>query len=326
MGRVTLQQIAEHVGVSKFAVSRSLAGKDGVSETTRKIVERAAQDLGYVAPTLTNSARTVHLVLHDHDPVNGEVQLRIQRGIQREAERFGYPVQLQWTHEVRRIVELGRSGAGMILVGPHDPVLAPPEAPQRAVPMVKVGMVAPLEPIDQVNSASNEATAAVGLMLVAYGHRDIVFLQGNGGFRGRTERFRALRDAAADAAGIEVRELYFNEDGGFAAAFEALRRTGAAPTALVAGNDWIAVSVISDLMRMGLRVPDDISVVGYGDYAAATQTTPQLTTIRVPGEEMGAAALQLLLERIERRTAGVRGIRRLTICPRIVERQSLRRL
>jgi len=325
MSRVTLQKIAEHVGVSKYAVSRSLSGKDGVSEATRKTVERAAHELGYVAPSLLSSARTIQLVLHDHDPVNSEVQLRIQRGIQRQAERFGYPVQLQWTHETRRILDLGRSGAGMILVGPHDPLV--PAAPERRLtPTVKVGMVDPLEPVDQVNSASNEATAALGLKLVAYGHREIAFLQGNGGYRGRTERFRALATALADAAGITVHELYFSEDGGFLAAFDALRRRGVAPTALVAGNDWIAVSVISDLLRMGLRVPDDISVVGYGDYADATQTTPQLTTIRVLGEEMGAAALQMLLERIERRNDPSRGYRRLTICPRIVERQSLRRL
>jgi LacI family transcriptional regulator len=101
---------------------------------------------------------------------------------------------------------------------------------------------------------------------------------------------------------------------------------GGPPTALVAGNDWIAVSAISDLLRAGLRVPEDISVVGYGDYAVAMQTTPQLTTIRVPGEEMGAAALALLLDRIERRADPRRAPRRLLISPVIVERQSLRRL
>jgi LacI family transcriptional regulator len=67
-------------------------------------------------------------------------------------------------------------------------------------------------------------------------------------------------------------------------------------------------------------------VVGYGDYAAAVQTTPQLTTIRVPGEEMGAAALEMLREGIERRSDPRRLPRRLLIAPTIVERQSLRRI
>jgi LacI family transcriptional regulator len=323
MTRVSMQTIAQHLGVSKYAVSRSLAGKGGVSEATRRNVAQAARELGYVAPSLVMSARTIQLVLHDHDPVNSEVQLRIQRGIQREAERYGYPVQMQWTHDLRRIHELGRSGAGMILVGPHAPVGT--QFALRRVPLVKVGLIAPLEPVDQVDTGANEATAALGLKLLEHGHRDIVFLQGNGQLRGRTGRFRALRDALADAGTAQATELFFDENGGFLAAFEALRASGRRPTALVAGNDWIAVSVISDLLRAGVRVPHDISVVGYGDYAAAVQTTPQLTTIRVPGEEMGAAALQLLLERIERRADPSRAPRRIVIAPTLVERQSLAR-
>lgn len=325
MNRVTMQTIADRLGLSKYAVSRSLSGKDGVSEATRQTVERVANELGYVAPSLMVSARTIQLVLHDHDPVNSEVQLRIQRGIQRAAERHGYPVQMQWTHDPRRIGELGRSGAGMILVGPHAP-LPPPAGQRRPAPVVKVGLIAPLEHIDQVDVGANEATAALGIKLFRYGHRDIVFLQGRGHLRGRTGRYRALRDALADTGAKEAAELYFDEDGGFLDAFQALRASGRRPTALVAGNDWIAVSAISDLLRSGINVPEEVSVVGYGDYAAAVQTTPQLTTIRVPGEEMGAAAFELLREGMERRADPRRSPRRLIIAPSLVERQSLKRI
>jgi LacI family transcriptional regulator len=325
MNRVTMQTIADQLGVSKYAVSRSLAGKDGVSEATRQTVERVASELGYVAPSLLASARTIQLVLHDHDPVNSEVQLRIQRGIQRAAERYGYPVQMQWTHDTRRIVELSRSGAGTILVGPHIP-LPPPSGQRRQAPVVKVGLISPLEQIDQVDVGANEATAALGLKLFEYGHRDVVFLQGKGHLRGRTGRYRALRDALADAGAREVAELYFDEDGGFLEAFQGLCRTGRKPTVLVAGNDWIAVAAISDLLRAGINVPDDVSVVGYGDYAAAVQTKPQLTTIRVPGEEMGAAAFELLREGIERRLDPRRSPRRLVIASTLVERKSLARI
>src|SRR3569623_1630489 len=208
-----MQTIADQLGVSKYAVSRSLAGKDGVSESTRQTVEQLASALGYVPPSVVASARTVQLVLHDHDPVNSEVQLRIQRGIQRAAERHGYPVQMQWTHDTRRIGELTRNGAGTILVGPHVP-LPPHTSQRRPTPMVKVGLIAPL--------AANDATAALGLKLLDYGHRDVVFLQGRGHLRGRTGRYRALRDVFADAGAREVAELYFDENGGFLEAFKAL--------------------------------------------------------------------------------------------------------
>jgi len=320
-----MHTIADPLGVSKYAVSRSLSGKDGVSETTRQTVEQLANALGYVPPSVVASARTIQLVLHDHDPVNSEVQLRIQRGIQRAAEMHGYPVQMQWEHEARRTTEAIRNGAGTILVGPHAPIPAV-ERQRRMLPVVKVGLIAPLELIDQIDVDANGATAAVGLKLLEYGHRDIAFLQGRGRLRGRTGRYRALRDVLADAGAQEVAELYFDENGGFLDAFKALRATGRKPTALVAGNDWIAVAAISDLLRSGMRVPDDISVVGYGDYAAAVQTTPQLTTIRVPGEEMGATAFEMLREGIERRSDPRRSPRRLLIAPTIIERQSLRRI
>jgi len=324
MHRVTLQQIAEHVGVSKYAVSRSLSGKDGVSERTRKLVEGAAAELGYIGPVHLH-ARSVQLVLHDHDPVNSEVQLRIQRGIQHEANRAGYRIQMQWAHEANHIDEILRTadGGGFILVGPHPPI-NPAAVKGPLPPLVKVGLVDPLEPIDQVNSASNEATAALGIRLVQRGHRTIVYLQGNGGLRGRTERYEAMRQAIGGEPGVSLHELYFKEDGGFPAAFEKLLHSGVKPTVLVAGNDWIAAGTIADLLRIGLRVPDDISVVGYGDYANATQITPQLTTIRVPGEEMGIAAFQMLVDAMSRPRLQTASYKRLLFCPQIIERQSLR--
>jgi len=323
MGRVTMQTIADHVGLSKYAVSRSLAGKGGVSETTRKTIERAAIELGYIAPSHVGHSRTIQLVLHDHDPVNSEVQLRIHRGIQRAAERAGHPVQIQWTHDPARIAEIGRSGAGMILVGPHAPI-SPAKAPR--IPLIKVGMIAPLEPVDQINLTADESTAALGLKLYEYGHRKIVYLEGAGGLRGRAGRYHAMRDALEALPGVAVRELFFVENGGFLAAFQEMREGGFSPTAIVAGNDWMAMGAISDLLRVGIRVPEDVSVVGYGDYPAATQITPQITTIRVPGEKMGAAALQLLTERIQNRDTDAFPYRRLLIYAPIIERQSLRRI
>jgi LacI family transcriptional regulator len=314
---VTLQQIAEHVGVSKYAVSRSLSGKDGVSERTRRTVELAARELGYIAPVAPRHVHRIQLVLHDHDPVNSEVQLRIQRGIQREAQRTGYPIEMQWAHEPGQIDDIARRGDPLVLVGPHAPL---PRV--RNTVMVKVASIDPLEPIDQITSASSEATAALGLRLVELGHREIVYLEGNGGLRGRADRYLALAHAL-DRPDVRLHRLLFREDGGFLDAYTALTASGARPSVLVAGNDWMAVGVISDLLRIGLRVPRDISVVGYGDYAAATQITPQLTTIRVPGEEMGIAAFQLLIERLERPRPDTASYRRLLICPQIIERQSL---
>ena len=325
MNRVTLQTIADHLGLSKYAVSRSLSGKDGVSQATRKTVERAASELGYTPPSHRKQARTIQLVLHDHDPVNSQVQLQIHRGIQREAESAGYLVQIQWTHDPSNIARVARDSVGMILVGPHIPI--DPESPTAPrIPLVKVGPTEPLEPVDQVGVSANEATAALGRLLYNYGHRRIVYLQGNGGYRGRKERCLAMHNFFAHKPDVDLCDLYFPEDGGFLPAFQEMRDKGFSPTAIVAGNDWMAVSAISDLLRIGVKVPDDISVAGYGDYPAAVQVTPQITTIQVPGEDMGAAALRLLAERIQNRDPRTYPYRRLLIYAPIIERQSVRRI
>src|SRR3569623_1227883 len=135
-----MQTIADQLGVSKYAVSRSLSGKAGVSERTRQTVEQLASALGYVPPSVVASARTSQLGLHDHDPVNSEVQVRIQRGIQRAAEVHGYPVQMQWEHDARRTTELIRNSAATILVGPHAPVPAALRQ-RRMLPDVKGGLL-----------------------------------------------------------------------------------------------------------------------------------------------------------------------------------------
>lgn len=88
-GRVTLQTIAREVGLSKYAVSRSLAGKSGVSEETRALIRETAQRLGYIKPAGQGTAGEVAVVFHDLDAVNSELYMQVQNGVQREAHRLG---------------------------------------------------------------------------------------------------------------------------------------------------------------------------------------------------------------------------------------------
>ena len=89
MPRVTLDTIARHMGLSKFAVSRALAGKSGVSDETRRRVEVVAADLGYAKPNSSSRSPSVALVVNDVDYINSELQLMIQAGVQAEAKRRG---------------------------------------------------------------------------------------------------------------------------------------------------------------------------------------------------------------------------------------------
>ncbi len=321
MGRITLQDIANHTGLSKFAVSCSLSGKPGVSDATRKRVEDAAEKLGYLRPRPIEGQREITLIFHDRvDNVSYELRTMLQDGMQREAHRLGQPVRLQWTHDANRVETMAKDSAGIILVGPHEQrtldILK-----SSGVPIVRLGWVAPLEQADHVGGTDHEAGIAVGDYLIGLGHRDIAFLQGEEGYRGRMERFNGLRESLEQHPEARLHHMQFEEDGGFIPALRKLHNAGIAPTALFCAHDGLALTAVSELLARGYRIPEDMSVVGFGDFSAATQISPHLTTIKVQGIEMGAAAMRLLLERIETRGQPVHA-KRILIASTFVERRS----
>ncbi|MDX0952824.1 LacI family DNA-binding transcriptional regulator [Sinorhizobium medicae] len=321
MSRITLQDIADHTGLSKFAVSCSLSGKPGVSDTTRKRVQDAAVQLGYQRLKPAEERREITLIFHDQvDSVSYELRTMLQDGMQREAHRLGQPVRLQWTHDANRVEAMVKDSAGIILVGPHEQktldILR-----ASGVPVVRLGWVAPLEQADHVGGTDHEAGIAVGEYLIGLGHRDIAFLQGEEGYRGRMERYHGLRESIEQYPDARLHNLHFKEDGGFIPALQSLQTTGIAPTALFCAHDGLALTAVSELLARGYRIPEDMSVVGFGDFSAATQISPQLTTIKVQGLEMGATALRLLLERIETQGDTVPA-RRILIASTFVERRS----
>ncbi|HEY9348743.1 MAG TPA: LacI family DNA-binding transcriptional regulator, partial [Inquilinus sp.] len=190
-GRVTLQQIADRVGVSKFAVSRSLSGKDGVSEATRLRVEEAAEALGYSSAQA--GPHDIGFVCYDMDLVNSELRMLVQNGVQREAQRLGYPLRLQWTHEPEQVASIAKLSAGLLLVGPHDRQTIELVDAMR-IPVVRMGWLSPLEPVDQVSGTDREAGQAVGQYLLGLGHRVIAFVYGATAYRGRKERYHGIRE------------------------------------------------------------------------------------------------------------------------------------
>jgi LacI family transcriptional regulator len=143
------------------------------------------------------------------------------------------------------------------------------------------------------------------------------------GLHGRSERWRGLRDgAAATDESIELREITFPELTGFRDAFERLVRGGFAPTALFCAHDGLAITAVSELSRFGIRIPDDISVMGFNDFVCATQIVPQLTTIRMPQEALGAALVRCIALRIGPHEGVAMPPLRIALTPELIERDS----
>ena len=320
MAKVTLSTIALRTGLSKFAVSRSLSGKDGVSEGTRRRVREIAAELGYARITPEPQSRALGLIFHDADLINSELHLLIQNGAQSEAQRFGYRLNMRWSHRLDEIEAIVRSCSGAVLVGPHDR-----ESLARLValgkPIVRQGWLEPLEQADHVAGTDHEAGSAVATYLLALGHRSIAYVHGTPGYRGRVERYYGVREVLERHDDVEFREMRFGADQGFTDYLRIAHDEGFRPTAFFCAHDGLAVTVVSELLRLRYRIPEDVSVVGFGDYSAATQISPQLTTVKVFGHEMGAACVRLLDDRINGRIPPDTPLR-VHIASRIVERAS----
>jgi LacI family transcriptional regulator len=320
-GRVTLQTIAREVGLSKYAVSRSLSGKSGVSEETRERIRETALRLGYSKPASQTTPGDIAVVFHDLDPVNSELHMQIQNGVQAEAHRLGMALRMLWTHSQGQLEELARTCAGLLLVGPHDRE-AIRAAMATGTPIIRFGWVDPLEDADQVSGTDHEAGQAVIQYLVDLGHRSIAYVHGTPGYRGRRERFYGAREIAERHPDVTLHVLQFEEENGFAETYRALKEKGARPTAFFCAHDGLALTVVSELLGQGYRIPDDVSVVGFGDFSPAKQISPALTTVRMEGQECGAVGLRLLLERIENPRQPGTPARRVQVASRIIERRS----
>lgn len=319
--RVSLEMIAREVGLSKYAVSRSLSGKSGVSDETREKIREAAQRLGYIKPVNKAALRDIAVVFHDHDPVNSELYMQIQNGVQAQAHRADLGLRIRWTHGASQLEELAQTCAGLLLVGPHDGATVA-AVTATGVPVVRLGWIDPLEDADQVSGTDHEAGQAVMEYLLRLGHRSIAYVYGVPGYRGRRERFYGAREVAERHDDVSLHVMQFEEHGGFADVFRGLKESGVQPTAFFCAHDGLALTVVSELLGRGYRIPDDVSVVGFGDFSPATQISPPLTTVRMEGQECGAVGLKLLLERIEEPRRPGSPARRIYVASRIVERRS----
>ena len=265
--------------------------------------------------------RMIQIIFADHDPVNSELWMQMQSGIQNEAAAADIQIQSHWAPDLERAVTLAAASMGIVLVGQHDPKMVW-ALQQSNCPIVRLGWVLPLEQTDQVSGADHEAGYAVGQYLLERGHHRIGFVHGSRVLRGRMERLFGLREAALSNDDASICEIQFNPTETFAEAFLNLRLEGEMPTALFCSHDSLGVFVVSELHRLGFRVPEDVSVIGYGDFAAATQISPMLTTLRLPGVEMGIAAFRTLLDRMDASRRQLPS-QRLMLVPTLIERDSV---
>jgi DNA-binding LacI/PurR family transcriptional regulator len=323
----TIVDVAERAGVSKSLVSLVMRGASNVSDEKRDAVTRAAQEIGYrpnaVARSLVRRRSfVIGVMVSDlHNPYFTEVI----DGIEMAARAAGYHALFNSggrtaageTDAIDTLLQLRTDG--VVMAGP---VLATRKIADVAasVPVVVVARHSRSPAHDSITNDDRMGARLAVDHLVALGHRRIAHVDGGTG-AGAAQRLAGFLAAMA-RHGLEASATVvpgsFTEEGGRAGVTTLLEGRDRA-TGIFVGNDLAAVGAMDALHHSGLRVPGDVSLIGYDNIALAGLGHIDLTTIDQPRREMGVTAVRLLLQRHDedRRTA-----RHLVVPPSLVVRGS----
>ena len=314
MPKVTMQVIADHLGLSRFAVSRALSGGAGVSEETRRRVLDTAQRLGYVAPGAHRRGdrfRTRNILfLIEQSRFKGDQYFwpRVLAGVEVTTKRYNLNLMFATISDEQEaggilpasLLEGNVDGA--LAVGDFGPVFLKALREQKP-PVILVDVDGTESSLDAVMTADGRGAFLAAKHLADLGHREIGFvgdLSFAGSFR---RRYHGLLEAGrqlgldtgnapqvldhADRHYWEVPEIR-----------AALARVPRLPTAFLCANDNVALTLIRALAEVGRRVPEDVSVVGFDDIDLSRTNVPPLTTLHIHKKRMGERAVETLAWRL----------------------------
>ena len=299
--RVTIADIAQRSGLSPATVSKVLNGRPDVSAGTRLLVQEALVSAGYRRRGSVESPPLIDVVFNDFD---SPWAIELVRGAAAAAQAEGLTVAFTALSEgdERRIWFdhiTSRGTRGIMLLLSKLTERQRGELAARGLPFVVIDPTA--EPGPEVSSvgATNWAGGlAATKHLVELGHRRIGVITGPPELLCSRARLDGYRSALETAGLAFDDELVLSGDFRMKAGYEqaqVLFGRRRRPTAIFAGNDLSALGVLRAARDAGLRVPDDLSVVGFDDIPLAEWSTPSLTTVRQPLIEMAAVAVRILL-------------------------------
>ncbi len=329
----TIKEISEATGFSPATVSNALNYKKGVNQETAAIILETARKLGYVEE---NKVRKLNFVIFK---ANGLIiddtpffSLLIE-GVQKECKKFGLEMSIlnldkreaDYEEMVERIRRDGSAASILLGTELEDADLAVFQDSKCPV-LILDYWVSEMSFNGVLINNSDSARTAVEY-LIGKGHREIGYLRG--GFRIKAFRSREVGyQVALQKSGIERKPGYTvtlstTMDGAYRDMKAYLETRPVLPTAFFADNDMIALGAMKAMTEAGIRIPEQVSVIGFDDLPFCEIASPRLSTIRVSKQEMGQVAVRRLME-IIREPEGSK--LKIQVCTQFVERDSVREI
>ncbi|MCS7240682.1 MAG: LacI family transcriptional regulator [Candidatus Bipolaricaulota bacterium] len=327
---VTIKDIAKAAGVAPSTVSRALNDSPLISVETKRRIQRLAQRLGYERNELARglvkgSFGALGLIVPD---IINPFFAEITKGVEEAARERGFGVVLCTTEgdeareeEYLRLLQRKRVDglilASVTLDDPYLQKLQHSKIPFVLVSRLSKGIEAPYVVVDD-KKGGRLATEH----LADLGHKHIAFVGGPSNVHASRERMSAYR-AVLSERGLPLKREWivfasFTQEAGREVGRRLLSQSER-PTAIFAANDLIALGIMEAAEELGLRIPDDLSLVGYNDIAYAGLPRIQLTTVAQPMREMGQIAANFVLDVVEgRKHASLAAV----LAPRLVVRRT----
>jgi LacI family transcriptional regulator len=327
----TIYDVAKKAGVAPITVSRVINQTGYISADKRQRVEAAVAELGYVPNRLASSLRsrrthTLALVLSD---ITNPFFTNLARGVEDTASDAGFTVIFCNTDESEAEeqkyldVLLQKRVDGILLV----PARSNPDTlrmlQHNGTPVVVLDRRIPQAQADVVRGDSEGGAYQLTRLLLGLGHRCIAMLTGPKNVSTSVDRVAGYRRALSDAGLARRQQVVFFGDFRQASGYQMAQQALTAqprPTALVAANNFITIGALKALQEAGLRVPEDMALVGFDDLPPAMVAFPFFTVATQPSYEMGQTGTRLLLERLENPAA--RPFKEIILPTEVIVRQS----
>ncbi|OOE78646.1 transcriptional repressor PurR [Salinivibrio sp. PR6] len=332
----TMKDIAKRAGVSTSTVSHVINNTRYVSEAIAEKVNQAAKELNYYAPSALARSLKVNrtktfgmLVTTSTNPFFGEVV----KGVERSCYHNGYSLILCNTEgdaeRMRASIDtlLQKRVDGLILMCSTlegERIEGFDRYPDIPVVVMDWG---PIDfACDKIQDNSYQGGYLATQHLIDCGHRQIGCISGPLLKQQAQRRFQGFKDALRDAGLTEnadwMVEADFECEGGYQG-MQAIAASGALPSAIFAGNDMMAMGAINAANALGIRVPEDLSIMGYDDIHLAKFVSPSLTTIHQPKYRLGQAAVETLLHKLDDPQSDSQTVQ---LEPTLVVRESVKRV
>jgi DNA-binding LacI/PurR family transcriptional regulator len=324
--RIQQREIANRAGVSISTVSRVLNNVSGISATLRQRVQAVALELGY-AQALTPAHGLLHIGLiggqqnPSRDPFNADIVSGIEEECRHQGIRLGFALLVNDGVDHRPDTRQ-QPVDGFLLLSVDDQSLVEYLLAQH-LPLIAINAEYPDLPVDMFLPANEHGALLATRHLIQHGHRRILHLthMNRSTIRHRFDGYQiGLREAGIPFDPALVVDVEMIAEEAYPMMQRLLARRTIDFTAIFCANDVTAIGTLRALHEAGLRVPEDISLVGYDDLPMTAFLAPPLTTVRIERKELGARAVRLLVERI---LQPMLTPIRVELAVRLIERQSV---